>query len=338
MPTASTQPATAGPLEDRISGEGSPAFSARSYAEPGARADRRVGASCGSAHHAVGDRKKSLGSLELTAKQKRVVMQMVAQEYPITKIAEVLEMARSTYYHRRVQTDEQELRQAIAAVAGEWPRYGYRRITKQLQRQGWTLNHKRVERLMRELGLQAQRKPKRRIPTTDSSHPFPRYPNVVAHLEMVRPDQVWVCDITSIRLLEEFVYLAVLMDVFTRGIRGWRLGRSLDQSLTLRALEQALAQHTPEIHHSDQGVQYAATAYTDRLRAVGVQISMAEVGAAWQNGYAERLMRTIKEEEVDLSDYENYADAVRQVGRFLDEVYMLQQHSFFLGVSYTCRI
>ena len=184
---------------------------------------------------------------------------------------------------------------------------------------------------MRELGLQAHRKSKRRITTTDSSHPFPRYPNVVEHLEIVRPDQLWVCAITSIRLLEEFVYLAVLMDVFTRCIRGWHLGRSLDQSLTLRALEQALGHHTPEIHHSDQGVQYAATAYTARLQAAGVQISMVEVGAAWQNGYAERLMRTIKEEEVDLSDYANYADAVRQIGRFLDEVYMHKRIHSSLG-------
>src|SRR5262249_17881212 len=130
---------------------------------------------------------------------------------------------------------------------------------------------------------------------------------------------------------EEFVYLAVLMDVFTRCIRGWHLGRGLDQSLTLRALEHALAQHTPEIHHSDQGVQYAALAYTALLQQAGVQISMAEVGAAWQNGYAERLMRTIKEEEVDLSEYEDYTDATRQLGRFLDEVYMHKRIHSSLG-------
>jgi transposase InsO family protein len=153
----------------------------------------------------------------------------------------------------------------------------------------------------------------------------------VEHLEIVRPEQVWVSDITYVRLHEDFVYLAVLMDVFTRGICGWHLGRSLDQSLTLRALEQALARHTPEIHHSDQGVQYAALAYTARLHQAGVQISMAEVGQAWQNGYAERLMRTIKEEEVDLSEYEDYTDAVRQLGRFLDEVYMHKRIHSSLG-------
>jgi putative transposase len=145
------------------------------------------------------------------------------------------------------------------------------------------------------------------------------------------PPQVWVSDITYIRLREEFVYLAVLMDVFTRSIRGWHLGRSLDQSLTLRALEQALAKPPPEIHHSDQGVQYAASAYTARLHQAGVQRSQAEVGAAWQNGYAERLMRTIKEEGVDLSEYEDYTDAIRQLGRFLDEVYMHKRIHSSLG-------
>jgi putative transposase len=199
-----------------------------------------------------------------------------------------------------------------------------------LRREGWTVNHKRVARLMRTLGLQAHRKPNRRT-TTDSSHAFPRYPNLLEQLEIVRPDQVWVSDITYIGLREEWVYLAVLMDVFTRCIRGWHLGRSLDQSLTLRALERALTSHTPEIHHSDQGVQYAATAYTARLQAAGTQISMAEVGAAWQNGYTERLIRTIKEEEVDLADYANYADALRQIGRFLDEVYMQKRIHSSLG-------
>src|SRR6266700_6713406 len=134
---------------------------------------------------------------------------------------------------------------------------------------------------MRELGVQGHTYAKKRR-TTNSEHSFPRYPNLVEQLEVMRPEQIWVSDITYIRLRQDFVYLAVLMDVFTRGIRGWHLGRSLDQSLTLRALEQALAHHTPEIHHSDQGEQYAATVYTARLQAAGVHISMAEVGAAWQ--------------------------------------------------------
>lgn len=137
--------------------------------------------------------------------------------------------------------------------------------------------------------------------------------------------------LTYIHLRGEDVYLAVIMDVFTRGIRGWSLMRTLDQSLTLTALQHALRAHTPQIHHSDQGVQYAATAYTDLLHAHDVQVSMADVGAAWQNGYAERLMRTIKEEEVFLSEYEDYHDALQQLGRFLDEVYMHKRIHSSLG-------
>jgi putative transposase len=258
------------------------------------------------------------------------VIEMLSSEYSVTLRCEVLDCARSSYYHQAEQPDETELKAAIEAVVTEWPTYGYRRVTAQLRRQGWAVNHKRVARLMREMGLQVKIKRKTRK-TTDSEHNFPRYPNLVQDLEIVRPNQVWVSDITYIRLRREFVYLAVIMDVFTRGIRGWHLGRSLDQSLTLMALQRAMAHHTPEIHHSDQGVQYAATAYTRLLQDADVQISMAEVGEAWQNGYAERLVRTIKEEEVDLSDYEDYNDAIRQLGRFLDDVYMHKRIHSSLG-------
>ena len=147
----------------------------------------------------------------------------------------------------------------------------------------------------------------------------------------MRPDQVWVGDITYVRLRRDFVYLAVLMDVFTRLIRGWHLGRSLDGVLTLTALDRALARHRPEVHHSDQGVQYAATDYVARLHQVGAQVSMAAVGEPRENGYAERLMRTIKEEEVELSDYQDYDDALRQLGRFLDAVYNVKRIHSALG-------
>jgi putative transposase len=257
-------------------------------------------------------------------------MRQLAEDYPVQVICRVWQTPRSSYYYQSQADEELELRAALRRLAGAWPRYGSRRLTAQLQREGFSVNRKHVQRLMRELGLVSQQAAKKRR-TTNSEHCFPRYPNLVEHLEIVRPEQVWVSDITYIHLREDFVYLAVLMDVFTRGIRGWHLGRGLDQSLTLRALEQALARHTPEIHHSDQGVQYAALVYTARLQQAGVQISMAEVGQAWQNGYAERLMRTIKEEEVDLSEYEDYTDAVRQLGRFLDEVYMHKRIHSSLG-------
>lgn len=245
----------------------------------------------------------------------------MAQDYSKKTVCAVLNLSRSSYYYRPQLPDDETLQAAIREVAGEFPTYGYRRVTAELQRRGWNANRKRVARLMQEMGLTAKIKPKRRR-TTNSEHPYPRYANLVQDMLIVRPDQVWVADITYVRLGREFVYLAVLMDIFTRSIRGWHLGRSLDQELTLTALQKALADRRPEIHHSDQGLQYAATDYTQLLRDRGAQISMAEVGEPTQNGYAERLMRTIKEEEVDLSEYEDYHDAYRQIGRFLEEVYM----------------
>jgi putative transposase len=255
---------------------------------------------------------------------------MLADDYSVSLLCDLLGCPRSSYYYQPKLQDENEVKSAIQNVVAEWPTYGYRRVTKQLHRQGWDVNKKRVRRLMRAMGLLVKTKRKARK-TTNSEHDFPRYPNLVQDLEILRPDQVWVSDLTYIRLRDEFVYLAVIMDVFTRSIRGWHLGRSLDQTLTLIALDRALAGHAPEIHHSDQGIQYAATAYIQMLRAVDAEISMAEIGQAWQNGYAERLVRTIKEEEVDLSDYEGYNDAVFQLGRFLNDVYMHKRIHSSLG-------
>jgi transposase InsO family protein len=256
---------------------------------------------------------------------------MLAQEYPVSLICQLLDCPRSSYYYPTQQPDERTLKTVIETVAADWPTYGYRRVTVQIRRDYQLMvNHKRVSRLMADLGLSVKKKSAKRR-TTNSQHPYPRYPNLVEGLEIVRPDQIWVSDITYIRLRSDWVYLAVIMDVFTRAIRGWHLGRHLDQELTLTALRRALQTHTPEIHHSDQGLQYAATAYTDLLTSVKAQISMAEVGQAWQNGYAERLMRTLKEEEVDLSDYEDYAEAYRHIGRFLDQVYMHKRIHSALG-------
>lgn len=222
------------------------------------------------------------------------------EDYPAKMVCEVLELPRSSFYYQPQQADDEALRAALIQVVGDWPTYGYRRVTAMLRRAGWTVNHKRVQRLLGELGLHMPRQAQKRR-TANSNHAFPRYPNLVQDLAIVRPDQVWVADITYIRLRREWVYLAVLMDVFTRAIRGWHLARSLEGDLPLIALRRALTDHLPEIHHSDQGVQYAATGYTDLLTAHGVQISMAAVGKPEENGFAERLMRTIKEEEVDLS-------------------------------------
>ena len=183
---------------------------------------------------------------------------------------------------------------------------------------------------MHELGI-AGEAPQRKPRTTDSGHAFPRYPNLVEGLEVARPDQVWVADITYIRLRKEFVYLSVIMDVYHALHPGLAPGRGLDQELTLVALRRAFEHGRPEIHHSDQGVQYAATAYVEMLNRREVEISMASVGEPEENGYAERLMRTIKEEEVDLSEYEDFGDALRGLGRFLDEVYNRKRIHSSLG-------
>ncbi|ABW25150.1 integrase, catalytic region [Acaryochloris marina MBIC11017] len=265
------------------------------------------------------------------------MVRQLQQDYSIRQICQVLNYPRSqVYYHARGQPDESELKAAIAGVAGAYPTYGYRRITAQLQRQGYCVNHKRVARLMRQIGIMAKTKVKRKR-TTNSEHSFPRYGNRVLNLSIDHPEQVWVADITYIRLQQEFVYLAVVMDVFTRAIRGWHLSRHIDQQLTLRALNKALERATPEIHHSDQGVQYAAAAYMQLLQQHQVQISMAEVGQAWQNGYAERLMRTIKEEEVDLSDYRNFTEAYEHIEQFLEDVYMHKRIHSSLGYLTPCE-
>jgi putative transposase len=260
----------------------------------------------------------------------------LSADYPLARVCRVLETPRSSIYARQhvvARAADTELLQAhLERIAGQWPTYGYRRVTAQVRREGaGAVNGKRVRRLMGELGL-AGHAPQRRCRTTNSEHPYPRYPNLVAGLSITQPDAVWVADITSVRLQREFVYLAVLMDVYTRAVRGWELSRHLDQALTLAALERAVTVgHQPGIHHSDQGMQYAATAYVVRLEQLGAQISMAEPGEPRQNGYAERLMRTIKEEEVALTEYRDFADAYAQIGRFLDDVYQRKRIHSALG-------
>jgi transposase InsO family protein len=250
------------------------------------------------------------------------VIAQLEPQYPVTLLCELLQVSRSSYYYEADEVDESTVCQALEKLAAEFPTYGSRRLTAQLRRAPFRLivNRKRVQRLMIELGIQVRTK-RIVVRTTNSRHSFPRYPNLVQDRVIAQPDEVWVADITYIRLRHEFIYLAVIMDVYTRVIRGWQLGGGLGADLALGALEKALQHGTPQIHHSDQGVQYASTVYSARLRAVGAQISMAEVGESAQNGYAERVIRTIKEEEVALNDYANLADAERNLARFIDDVY-----------------
>lgn len=251
---------------------------------------------------------------------------------PVELGCDLIGISRSTFYYKSKRKVETQLENDLRLVCGQHPTYGTRRITHQLRRSPfwYLINRKHTQRIMRDYGLLRPMKHKK-CRTTNSMHPYPRYKNLVEDLIITHPDQVWVSDITFIRLGQEFVYLAVVMDVFTRMIRGWALSRTLDGEITVSAIMKALEEHCPEIHHSDQGVQYAANTYVEILRSKHIQISMAAVGKAEENGYAERLMRTIKEEEVDLSDYRNFEDALNQIGRFMDDVYTTKRIHSSLG-------
>ena len=257
------------------------------------------------------------------------MIQSLSSEYPIRMLCHILGIAPSTYYYELQGHDDLGLLSLIEEVLLRFPTYGYRRVTKQLHRESHRVNHKRVLRIMGENDLLAI--VKRSIQTTQSGHNYGRYPNLVKNLDIVRPDQVWCADITYVRLRRQFVYLAIILDIFTRSLRGWHLGRSLSSDLALTALEQALLKSTPEIHHSDQGVQYAATGYVERLRAVDAQVSMAAKGQPTENPYAERVIRTIKEEEVYLNEYENFADAYQRIGHFIEDVYQTKRIHSALG-------
>lgn len=257
-------------------------------------------------------------------------MRELARDYPVSWLCELWGYPRSTFYYQPRRSTDPGLEAALWALATDWPTYGSRRLTHLLRRQGWKVNRKRIRRFMHQLGIVRKTK-RKKVWTTNSQHGFRRYPNLVQDLVITHPDQVWVADVTYVRLRFEFVFLAVVMDVFTRQIRGWHLAKQVDTQLTLGALERALTDHRPEIHHSDQGIHYAAPRYVQQLEQAGIQISMAEVGAAWQNGYAERLIRTIKEEEIGLSEYRDLADAHMQLGRFIDEVYAHKRIHSSLG-------
>ena len=228
-----------------------------------------------------------------------------------------------------VQETEAVLRSEIEKLAGRYPRYGYRRITQLLVRQGYTVGTRRVARLMKNSNLLVSIK--RACQTTRSLQGDKPWSNRLETLEISRQDQVWVADITYIRLKERFIYLCLLMDVFTRLIRAWHISQHLNQSLTLKPLKEALGHSVPEIHHSDQGVQYLSKIYVSTLEAHGVEISVAQRGRPWENGYAERLIRTLKEEEVDINDYQSITEARDRIGDFITNVYNLKRLHSALG-------
>ena len=241
-------------------------------------------------------------------------------------ICEVLPLSRATFYRRfgaAALEDDTELRDDIQRIALDMPSYGYRRITKALARQGHQVNHKRVLRLMREDNLLCLRKMKYII-TTDSGHGLPVYPNLAADMELSGINQLWVADITYIRLRREFVYLAMVLDAFSRRCIGWNLGRRLDDGLILGALRQALESRQVGrglVHHSDRGMQYASREYTDLLKESGIAISMSRSGNPYDNAKAESFMKTLKYEEVYLWEYDSFEDAKEQIEHFIKDVY-----------------
>jgi transposase InsO family protein len=225
------------------------------------------------------------------------------------------------------------LRDAIQRIALEMPSYGYRRVTAALRRRGWVVNHKRVLRLMRQDNLLCL---KRRafVRTTDSDHKLPIYPNLARELTLNGVNQLWAADITYIRLQHEFVYLAVILDVFSRRVIGWALGRTLEANLAVAALKMAFRRGRVEpglVHHSDRGVQYASQAYTALLIERGIRISMSRKGNPYDNANAESFMKTLKYEEVYRSEYRDLEDARRQIRRFIEAVYNRKRLHSALG-------
>jgi transposase InsO family protein len=236
--------------------------------------------------------------------------------------------ASSFYYQPKDESVEDKQKQAdligrIEAICLEFPRYGYRRVTAQLKREHIFVNHKRVLRLMRESDLLCRVK-RRWVNTTDSRHGFPRYPNLVRDVGVSSLNQVWLADITYIRIRTGFVYLAGILDACSRRIIGYAISPRLDTSLTLEALRMAIATRHPSpgtIHHTDQGVQYASAEYTEELKAHGFQISMSRRGNPYDNATMESFFKTLKQEEVYLYEYETIDDARARLPYFIEEVY-----------------
>jgi len=229
--------------------------------------------------------------------------------------------------------DDPDLRDEIQRIALEFPCYGWRRVTAELRRRGWTVNHKRARRIMREDNLLCLRR-KKFVVTTDSNHDLPIFPNLSGGMVLTGLDQLWVADITYIRLAVEFVYLAVILDAFSRRVIGWALDRTLEAELAIGALQMAFDRRAAApglVHHSDRGVQYASKDYTDLLQEHRIRISMSGKGNPYENATCESFMKTLKYEEVYQQEYRDLPEARASIERFLEKVYNQKRLHSALG-------
>lgn len=265
-------------------------------------------------------------------------------DLPVERCCQLLSISRSGFYHRpddrgAREWGDQVLTEEIERIVLQLPGYGYRRVTAQLRREGWQVNEKRILRLMRDNSLLCQLQ-RRWTRTTDSEHGLRVWPNLLPELTVVRPDQVWVADLTYIRLPSSFCYLAALLDACSRRVIGWELSRRLDAGVAVAALRQALANRCPRpgwVHHSDRGVQYACRDYVSVLERAGARISMSRRGRPRDNAQAEAFFRTLKCEEVYLQDYRDFDDAELHLARFIDEVYNRKRLHSSLGYVPPCE-
>jgi transposase InsO family protein len=249
----------------------------------------------------------------------------------IREMCESAQVSRASYYRswrqKQPRQEQVALRDAMQRLALKDRHCGYRRIGRLLKREGWLVNHKRLLRLMHEDNLLSIRR-RRFVITTDSNHGWKVYPNLARHTVVTQLNQLWVADITYVRLQHEFIYLAVVLDVYSRRVVGWKISRRLDSSLAQQALELALIQRRPApglIHHSDRGLQYACREYVQRLEENGITISMSRPGNPYDNAWAESFMKTLKVEEVDGQRYRDFGHAESSIGTFIEAVYNRQR-------------
>lgn len=248
-----------------------------------------------------------------------------------------MELSRSTYYYKlkgnlAKQKYDADIADAIEKIAYDFPSYGYRRVTAALRRQGMVVNHKKVAKIMKNMGIQCRKK-KRFVSTTNSKHNLKVYPNLAKDTIVDRVDKLWCADITYIRILTAFVYLAAIIDAFSRKIVGYAIGKTLATELPLEALKMAIGQRNTDdlIHHSDKGIQYCSHDYIDLLNANGIKISMSAKGNPYDNALIESFFRSLKVEEVYLWEYETYGDVIERIPYFIDDVYNTKRLHSSLG-------